>query len=1161
MKHYQSYALAACLILQISLCQAIDTIKVNEKDGLFTAFNNTSPIIKTNYIGWGDNWQWVNIVTDASHTSSYGTYRKTSFNGKIDALGIAFDGNVTPENGGLAWRYLWKKSKHLPDAIGAGINFNLQLGASPDNDPELLPNREGWKWKLSDNKTIQVTFYPAPDKVEFEQGQKSQIRVYLFSGVDKGNFKSTMTVSVNSSVKLSGPDSLAYAPFNKKTWHKDILSDHSSPIDLSFLNDANKPAGKKGFVIRKKDELFFANGEPAKFWGANVQAYALFKTPSFAIKSHAKRIAQLGFNLIRLHHHDSEWVKPNIFKKPSHDTQELSASALQKLDLWIKCLKDEGVYLWLDLHVGRIFTDKDGIDGFSDLSQGQSRHHARGFTYYNEDIQALMMAFNQAYLNHVNEYTRLAYKDDPAVMGLLITNENDVTHHYGNSLLGNKNVPLHHEIFDDSVTKFAKSKKLSKVKSEQTWKMGESKIYLNEVEHKFNQKMIGQLDKLGTKSLVATTNSWGETGLFSLPALSDGSIIDVHSYGKSEEFNLNPRYSPGFLAWIGAAQITGYPLSVTEWNIEPFPARDRFVAPIYTASIASLQGWDAMMLYGYSQDPLGAKGWGSNYSSYNDPAIIGLMPAAALLYRQGHVSLAKKSYELKLHRKDFFFSRQDPRSSKTVRTLLETSQLTIAMPDTPELPWLKANTIAPKKGTISVSNANKDFIPSGQKFVESDTGELKRDWSKGIHTINSDKSQVASGWIGGESIMLKHVSFKMDTKKAVVAVQSTNDLAINKSNHLFITVMARSQPEGSRALPFFSEPVIGKIRISAPAGLTLYPVNSKGIFENPIKVIRDKTGHYALNLSAKTPYHWYILQGGSPEYRLVSPLETEIYTEGDLIKFKTNSAQLGDAIKHVQYWKDSHVQYWHDGNSIKPKAKSAYYGDKLLKKLTKAPYEYSTSKLEAGAHTIYSKITYIDGKSEVTEMALAIKPAPFRILQPFNEEKIRAGQSILLTTNAEKWAGSIESVQFWKDQWKYLYSTTHPPYEYRIKSLPVGDHALRARVTHKNGSMVDSVITVTVEGGSTDTGEPAPFAILEPANKAKVTFGDPVTITTNASQWPRSIKSVEFWKDQWKYLNGARNAPYKYTVENLSRGKHILRSRLTYKDGTNVNATISIAVE
>jgi hypothetical protein len=59
------------------------------------------------------------------------------------------------------------------------------------------------------------------------------------------------------------------------------------------------------------------------------------------------------------------------------------------------------------------------------------------------------------YLNHVNSYTGLAYKDDPAVISVLITNENDLTQHFGNALLADKNVPIHNAIFSEDVKQFS----------------------------------------------------------------------------------------------------------------------------------------------------------------------------------------------------------------------------------------------------------------------------------------------------------------------------------------------------------------------------------------------------------------------------------------------------------------------------------------------------------------------------------------------------------------------------------------------------------------------------------------------------------------------------------------------------------------------------------
>ena len=1017
---------------------AMDTVKINEKNALFTVQDQTLPIITTKYIGWGENWKWASAKIKATQIVENKKYKKTDFDGQVKKLGIKFTGSVRPVKNSLIWQYDWQKSISLPNAKGFGVEFKLSDLKSSEQQPKLLENNRGWSWKAANNKFIEVVFEPRPAMVYFERGNKDQIRVLFFRGISVGSGSSRMTVKVNDGVVFSGPASTAYEKIDF-SWHKDILPPLSSPIDLSFLNKNDIPAGKQGFIKRDKDQLFFENGSPAKFWGANVQANALFQTPDADIKRHAKRIAQLGFNLIRIHHHDSAWVKPNIFKNPENNTHEFSDSAIKKIDWWIKCLKDEGVYLWLDLHVGRRFTKNDGISGFSDFSKGKDHAEAKGFNYYNKDVQSLMLAFNKAYLNHVNPFTKLAYKDDPAVIALLITNENDVTHHFGNKLLRNKNVPVHHDIFSKDVEKFARTFGLSKHKVGQTWLMGESKIYLNDVEHRFNELMINQLEGLGVKSLVATTNLWSGMGVFGLPALTDGSIIDTHVYGRADEFKNNPRFTPGFLTRIGGSQVTGYPLSVTEWNVEPFPVQDRFTTPVFFASIANLQGWDAIMLYGYSQSPLGRKGKGSNYSSYNDPAIMGLMPAAALLYRQNHVSLAKKSYELKLNRDDFFFKRQDPSTSKTLRTLLETSRLTIAIPKTPELQWLRDNTVS-ESNSIVIHDANKDFIPVGQSFVESDTRELKRDWSKGIHTINTEKSQVASGWIGGELIDLADVSFKIKTGNAVVAVQSADGQAINKSNKIFITVMARSKPEKGHKLPFISEPVIGQVDISAPKGLRLYPINKLGKLDNEILIQRDAVGKYNIQLSPEMKYHWFMLQNETPAFEINSPVNGAVYTEGDLIKFKTNSAQQKGVINKVEFWHDN-VALGKEGIVL---------------------IDQSTRNLTPGKHTIYSRATFGDGSHSDSKISLTIKDAPFRITHPYKGESFIEGQPIVIKTNASKWAGRIKQVNFWKNKWKYLEGDKTEPYEYILKKLPIGEHILRTRIIFKDGKKSDSSISITV---------------------------------------------------------------------------------------------------
>jgi Cellulase (glycosyl hydrolase family 5) len=841
---------------------AFDTLRLNEKTKLFNVFDQSVSIVGAKYVGWGKHWEWANVGLKTDKLAKHRGHHRFDYTGDVPKFDMNFTNAVEVGEDKISWDYQWQKKAEHMDAIGVGIEFSLNLRSptfnGPQPDPELLPGNAGWSWRMADGQKIEVKFTPAAAKVFFERNQKNKIRVLFFDKISSGQQKTNMTVAVSGNkTKVAGPIAQNYGDSDQlREWPTDILAETASPVDLSFLNDA--PAGKHGYVKAKGADLVFADGTPAKFWGGNIQAYALLSSTDMDIKVHAKRIAQLGFNLMRIHHHDSKWVTPNIFQNPKVDTLELSDKSMRKLDWWIHCLKEAGVYVWLDLHVERNFTREDGISGFDEIAKDKRVTQVKGYNYINESIQQKMQSFNEMYLNHVNAFDDVAYKNDPAIVALLITNENDLTHHFGSLFMQDKNVPEHRGLFERELNDFAGRSSMQKASLWQAWTDGNPKLFLNDLEHQFNQKMITHLRGLGAKSLIATTNTWGGMALNSLPSLTDGDLIDVHSYGSAEELSRNPRFNPSFISWIGAAQVTGKPLSVTEWNAGTFPVADRFTMPMHMASLAALQGWDAMMIYGYSQNKFDGQNKVGNFSVYNDPALIGLMPAAALLYRQNQVSPGKHEYALKFSASDFFDKKISPDTSKTLRTLLETSRFTVALPDTPALPWLKTNVTAPAASSTIVTDAFKDMIPEGRNFVESDTGELKHDWEKGFHTIDSPKAQVVSGWMDGKQVSLSQARFEIKTKKATLAVQSLDDKAVKQSGRILITVMARCLPSDD-LLRYHSEPVLGEIAVEAPAKMSLYSVDHLGRREKSAKMVYDK-GRYHINLNENnSAVHWYIL--------------------------------------------------------------------------------------------------------------------------------------------------------------------------------------------------------------------------------------------------------------------------------------------------------------
>ena len=669
-----------------------------------------------------------------------------------------------------------------------------------------------------------------------------------------------------------------YAEPNRR-WFRQALAWDSSPVDLSYLNASDRPAGRHGKVKASGDALAFEDGTPARFWGANLAGPALFQTPRENIPRQARRMAALGYNLARIVQHEANWVNPNIFGSRYQDTRHLNPGTLDLLDYWIKCLKDEGIYVWLDMHYLRPVMPGDGVTlGRDEIARGKNSFW--GFNYVNPQLQALMKEFQRQYLGHVNRYTRVAYKDEPAVVGVLITNENDLTTHHGLRFLPDKHNPVHLKLFQKKMNAFVEATGMPANLLWRTWEPGPSKYWLCDLEHQFNQMMIDELRALGVRVPIATTNQWGPCVLSSLPPLTDGDVIDVHCYGEEAALSANPRDVKTFPSLAATAQVYGKPLVITEWNV-PYPARDRFTAPLYMASIASLQGWDAPMIYNYSQQGLRQPGDREaalridTWSTSIDPAITGVMPAAAVAFRRGHISPARKTYCLKLSPEQLLGTMIKPETAATIRTLAEQSKLYIGMPAIKELPWLKPS--EPASDVTIVTDPNQDFIPAGATSVRSDTGEIVRSWKEGIQVIDTPRTQALSGGIGGKSIKLKDATFDFKTAKAVVALTSIDDEPLSRSRFILITAIGQARPSPAtdmgrlvpnrppNHLPFLTEPVIGTITLrTQTSGLELLSLGPNGKVVSRFSPTGDRDG-LSIPLPAGRGTHWYVLKAAGAQ--------------------------------------------------------------------------------------------------------------------------------------------------------------------------------------------------------------------------------------------------------------------------------------------------------
>lgn len=860
LRHLHTLPLLALTLLSLSAWATDWRASVNENTGLPVITRGGNAAMSSSLAFWGSDWRWANMSSNFKVTAPY----RYVLTGANSALGFDLQANIhKADEHKLAWAFELNAKTVQEDVIGGGIVFKFDpaLFSSAMGEPALLPDNRGWSWGDAQGRRIEMRFEPALASLYFERGNKAQLRAFFYKdAIPPGRQSFKATLSVTGDIALGATTTERFGLVDPKTWPSDKLDWKTSPVDLSFLNAPEKPAGKHGFVKASGEQLIFADKTPARFWGTNLSAYTLFGTPDDVIKQQAKRLSALGFNLVRLHHHDSPWVSPNIFGNKSTDSQQISAEAQAKIDWWIKCLKDEGIYLWLDMHVQRAVVAKDHIYGFDEIRKGKDIADIKGYGYVNTTIQQAMKRFSEAYLTHVNPHTGLAYKDDPAIAAILITNENDITQHFGNALLPDKKVPKHSQIYMAAAEAFAAQHNLSTDLTWRAWQHGSSKLFLNDLEQRFNLDMIQHLRKIGVQVPISTTSSWGKNGLSSLPALTAGDVIDVHSYGGLGQLEKNPLTSAGIANWIAAGQVVGTPLTVTEWNSEPFPTPDRHALPLYMAGTASHQGWDALMQYAYSQQRL--NGWvtASNWHAYNDPALLATLPAAALLYRRGDVREAQTTYIFAPTPSALFNQPITAANSALLRTAMEKGKLQIAMPRTPELPWLQQSTI-PSNAQV-FADPNLSLLDTNAIESTTDTGELSRNWQKGIYTINTPRTQAVTGWIGGESISIGDIQVRVKTPNASVVVQSLDNATVGQSQNLLISLGTRAIPKDGNKTPFYLEPLVGTLSIRAAQGLTLF---THGILAQMKEVPATYLdGRYTITFDGAQMSNWLFLTSSAP---------------------------------------------------------------------------------------------------------------------------------------------------------------------------------------------------------------------------------------------------------------------------------------------------------
>lgn len=182
-----------------------------------------------------------------------------------------------------------------------------------------------------------------------------------------------------------------------------------SPVDVSFLNQP----GTSGRITVQGAHFVDPAGERVRFLGTNVTFSSAFPDQEHA-PAVARRLAQLGFNVVRFHHLDAR----DIWKSPNQDG--FDPDKLDRMDFFISELKKNGVYVNMNLHVSRTYP------GLNEMKLARAFRYGKLVDKFYEPYIRLQETYATDLLDRKNAFTGQSYLEDPVIAFVELNNENSL---------------------------------------------------------------------------------------------------------------------------------------------------------------------------------------------------------------------------------------------------------------------------------------------------------------------------------------------------------------------------------------------------------------------------------------------------------------------------------------------------------------------------------------------------------------------------------------------------------------------------------------------------------------------------------------------------------------------------------------------------------------
>jgi hypothetical protein len=660
-----------------------------------------------------------------------------------------------------------------------------------------------------------------------------------------------------------------------------------SRADVSFLLDP--PAGKEGFIQVRNGRFTTAAGRRIRFWGVNVTDWS---KGSVMLPSKqdapvwAAALSRFGVNLVRLHFLDL-FAPRGLIDGAPEDSRSFDAAQLDRLDFWVAELKKRGIYVNLNLNVGRSYKRGDGVADYDKI------RWAKGLVLFNPRLIELQKEYARQILTHRNPYTGNEYRHEPAVALVEILNENALyagfrapTPYYDEQLtrLYNAWLEKHRAPEERAAIRqqagVAEGEPVPRLKAPEVAAAPKERFeaemaFFMELEDRFYQDMYRYLrETVGVRVPIVATADHSHSGS-SYPMLATISKLDVldgHAYWqhpgtRSPKTPMVNDPLNSTVVRLARTAVAGKPYTVSETN-HPFPNDYAAEGIPILAAYGGFQDWDAIVMYTF-EPKLAADApayVGDPFDISLDPVRMPQMASGALMFLRADLRPARKTITRTYSTEQVIYSRRLPRSKQPFFT-----------PGFP--PWI-ALRHAVRIGSFD-GPPNSGFFASRPTPLVSDTQELVWDTSGeggGLLTVQTDRTEALIGFVREHPRPLRHLVANLRNRFAALVLSCLEPRAIAECGKLLLTAGSRVANTGmtwdadrTRATnwggpPTLVEPVTGSLTLRGlrrARSVRAWALDGAGQpIADPIRAIRSGPD-WILSLGDPVTT-WYVVEVSRP---------------------------------------------------------------------------------------------------------------------------------------------------------------------------------------------------------------------------------------------------------------------------------------------------------